>query len=174
MSEYGNVYDMLSPDVAGRMGTLHFLKQQELQELLKTVDTERRVFLGSWVSGVRIVHREWNALKRALNEGMKPSAYADKELRWVLDKGFVSAAYWPEMLAAMDRLLEQPYATSWSRRSYRSPNYDAYTERVQSMLQAFVNDVLLPYKVADLLTGHVPSTVTEYTSKVGIAHRTCW
>ncbi len=167
MSEYGNIYDMLSPAVAGRLGTLHFLKQQELQELLKTVDTECRVFLGEWLSGVRIVHREWNALKRALNEGMKPSAYADKELRWVLDKGFVSAAYWPELLAAMDRLLEQPYATSWSRRSYRSPNYGAYTERVQSMLQAFVNDVLLPFKVADLLTGHVPSTVTEYTSKVG-------
>ena len=78
MSEYGNIYDMLSPAVAGRLGTLHFLKQQELQELLKTVDTERRMFLGEWLSGVRFVHRERNALNRALNEGMKPSAYADK------------------------------------------------------------------------------------------------
>lgn len=167
MADIGNIYELLPPVLAGYAGTLITLKNQSFQNLLKTVDDECKVFLDGWVSGMRTVSREREALNRALNSGMKPSVYAEKALCWVRDKGFVPAEYWPELLGAMDRLLEQPYSAGWERRSYRSPNYGAYTERVHAMLRDFVNDVLLPFNLADLLTGSVPPTVTEFMSKTG-------
>jgi len=165
MTESGNIYELLPPALAGYEGTLITLQKQSFRNLLKTVDDERKAFLGGWTSGMRTVGRERKALNRALNAGVKPSAYAEKSLTWVRDKGFVPSEYWPELLEAMDRLLEQPYSIGWERRSYRSLNYGAYTNRIHSILRDFVNDVLLPFKLVDLLTGHVPETVTEFMSK---------
>ena len=172
MTENGNIYELLPPGLAGYEGTLTTLKKQSVKRLLATVDDERKVFLGGWVSGMRTVSRERDALHKALLAGMKPSAYAEKSLTWVRDKGFVPSGYWHELLEAMDRVLEQPYSTGWERRSYRSLNWGAYIERVHAMLRDFVNDVLLPFKLVDLLTGHVPETVTEFMSKTSFCPTT--
>ena len=172
MTENGNIYELLPPGLAGYEGTLTTLKKQSVKRLLATVDDERKVFLGGWVSGMRTVSRERDALHKALLAGMKPSAYAEKSLTWVRDKGFVPSGYWHELLEAMDRVLEQPYSIGWERRSYRSLNWGAYIERVHAMLRDFVNDVLLPFKLVDLLTGHVPETVTEFMSKTSFCSTT--
>lgn len=172
MTENGNIYELLPPGLASYEGTLTTLKKQSVKRLLATVDDERKVFLGGWVSGMRTVSREREALHKALLAGMKPSAYAEKSLTWVRDKGFVPSEYWHELLEAMDRVLEQPYSTGWERRSYRSLNWGAYKERVHAMLRNFVNDVLLPFKLVDLLTGHVPETVTEFMSKTSFCPTT--
>ncbi len=167
MSECGSIYELLSPAVTGYEGTLIYLKKQAFRNLLKIVDDERKVLIGGWVSGMGNATREHDVLQKALTEGTKPSAYAEKELRWVWEKGFVPAEYWPVLLEAMDRVLEQPYATGWARRSYRSAAYGVYTDRVISILQDFVKDVLLPFRLTNLLTGNVPKTVTEFMSKMG-------
>lgn len=165
MTDYGNVYELLDTPAAAHEGTLYHLRRKAVLRLMETVSDARRVFLGGYVRGMERDSSERDAFARALVAGMKPSAYADTALRWVLEKGFIPAEYWPELLSAMDRLLEQPYAKGWERRSYRAANYSAYTDRIVSLLKDFVNDMLLPFPLADLLTGNVPPTVTEYLSK---------
>ena len=144
MSEYGNIFELLNTPAAAHEGTLFHLRRKAVARLMEPLDDERRVFLGGWVKGrYNRRSRELDALERAMAGGVKPSEYARTELRWVQTMGFIPAEYWEELLAAMDRVLEQPYVINWEGRSYRSSNYGAYAERVNRLLEDFVNDVLL-------------------------------
>jgi hypothetical protein len=165
MSEFGDIYHLLDIPATRQEGTLHYLRRKELERLLTQVDDARQEFISGSTFNRSLADREFRALKQALAEGVKPSAYADQAWQWVRELGFVPAESWPELLDAMDRLLEQPYDGGWAWRSYRSSDYAAYASRIIDMLRSFARDVLLPFKLADLLTGHVPETVTEYMNK---------
>lgn len=166
MSEFGNIHQLLEIPAARQEGTLHYLRRKKLESLFSQVDDERKIFLGGWVQGrYDRASREYDALQKALSKGMKPSEYAGKALQWMRELGFIAPAYWEELLAAMDRLLEQPYSHGWERRSYRSTDYGAYAQRINTLLIDFVRDVLLPFKLVDLLTGNGPETVAEYMNK---------
>lgn len=168
MSEHDALATLLPPSVAGYRGTLVHLREKQLAPMLDALTEERQAFLGKWQHGRRVTDSGRAAFFQALCQGMLPSAYADKALTWLRDGGFVPAEHWPVLLDAMDRVLEQPYAMGWERRSYRSLDRAAYIDRLQRLVREFVRDVLLPFDLVDLLTGHVPETVTEFMSKTDL------
>jgi len=159
--EFGNIMGTLFSDLVSRTSTLFTRQRLAFLERIKTLDEERQAFIGGQAFNKNNCHRETDALTAALALGTKPSAYAQQHLSWILEKGFISADHWPELLSVLDAVLERPYPTGWERRPYRSPDYTLYTDRISIMLRSFVQDALLPFTVADLLTGNVPELDAE-------------
>lgn len=138
---------------------------EELRARLNTLSEDRQKFLSERYYDPTNTH-ELEALKKALQGGMKPSEYAEKSLTWLLTGGFITQEHWAEMLLAIDRVTEIPYRVDWERRSYRMANYRFYTHRVADLVRVFSVDFLLNYPVLNLLTGDVPEEVRYYATTV--------
>ena len=78
MTANGNIYELLPPGLASYEGTLTTLKKQSVKRLLATLDDERKVFLGGWVSGMRTASQEREALHKALLAGMKKKPQVER------------------------------------------------------------------------------------------------
>lgn len=135
----------------------------ELRARLNTLSEDRQRFLSERYYDPTNTH-ELKALKKALQDGMKPSEYAEKSLTWLLTGGFITQEHWAEMLLAIDRVTEIPYRVDWERRSYRMANYRFYTHRVADLVRVFSVDFLLNYPVLNLLIGDVPEEVRYYAT----------
>ncbi len=171
MPDDRELYEAVDSSFSFFEGDLAFRKKQDIAKLLKTVDEDCQSLLG-YGEDKHVHQREQNSLKLALAKGMKPSAYAQEQLVWIRDKGFIPAEAWPYLLDAMDRLITQPYATGWDARSYRSDKYIVYANRIIGTLYDFVHDLLHSFALPDLLTGNVPKPVIEYMGKPYLAPST--
>lgn len=171
MTDYSELFEAVEDSFASVEGNLASRRKQVITKLLKTIDEDRQSLLG--YGAQRSKHqREQQAMVLALAKGMKPSEYAQEQLVWLREKGFVPAETWPHLLDAMDRLITQPYSTGWDKRSYRSVKYVTYADRIEDLLKDFVRDVLQPFALPDLLTGNVPKPVMDYMGETYLAPTT--
>ena len=171
MTDYSELLEAVEDSLSSVDGNLSSRRNQVITKLLKTLDEDRQSLLG--YGAQRGKHqREQQMLALALAKRMKPSEYAQEHLTWIRDKGFIADEIWPQLLDAMDRLMTQPYSTSWDKRSYRSKQYVTYADRIEDLLQDFVRDVLQPFALPDLLTGNVPKPVNEYMGETFLAPTT--
>lgn len=91
----------------------------------------------------------------------KPSEFYEKNQSWIFDE-LVYPRFRRAFLAAVDGIRDYPYAVSFVRRGFRSPNYRDYTSRISMIFRNFWLSGYIDADICDILTGNLPDGTRAY------------
>ena len=107
-------------------------RQKKLQASL--IEEQRMLFDRNWQSG-KIYRSMETALRN--DPDLLPSEYVKKEMGWLFPK-VINEQNRDVLLAYIDRVTEYPYATGYSRRSFRSRSYSSHAEQIGELIRSFL------------------------------------
>ena len=139
-------------------------ERKRKERILSSLTADEKAFLNPFLSNGN--HVLADAFEKALEEGSTPSAYITEHMAWLFEK-VIPPSHKPAVLYAVDAVKDYQYSTSYTRRSYRSESYRAYSERIFAVLRAY-RDTVFDLPIARILNRDVPEDVRAYM------HETPW
>lgn len=132
------------------------IKKHEQALYAKLTVEQKGFFEMTYKSSMNI----FNALTKALREGVRPSDYLQNEMRWVF--GTLVPEDKKEMvLYFADNIRDYQYSMAYYRRSFRSSSYAPYAERLRSLLRSTFYSSMAGDVVASL-THTLPEDAQAY------------